>query len=1091
MRKFLLYTFTFILAVIILKAEPDTLSYWDRSGTISAYSNTTYPWQVAHFYPDAPCYIHSVTIYCYGNAGKASVFIAGQEAGSSVPEVVSATGRALRVLNDVQLNAQTNTAVPTVIQLDPPIYIDGNQFFVGLIDLPANTYLATDQTQVSPWCDSKDGGTYLHQALLRNDQEFQGWQLGGYSFLIDAAIDYPTRTSARHFRDITEDYSLPLDLSKNSIAAADLDGDGFQELLITGRLFKNDEGNNFEEITSAAGLSGSPTANAFVDMDNDGDLDILFINEGTGNKSKIFLNNGDGTFEGHDLNIPELKSVTCFSIADINNDKYPDLFIGQLWKTYPVPEPNYLLINNGKNDFVDSTKILYPDYDGTYNYPNAAWDPDKYVYEKNRNSRGSEWVDFDNDGDLDLYVTNYFLQWDELYQNNGNGTFTDIIAQKNIDVNKTGHNHGTGVDWCDYDNDGDMDLLLSQFAHPRFIKEYGHRPLTIYKNSGSPDYNFIDTYDPETFSSKIGIGYEETYAGAVFGDVNNNGYADFLATTYYGCRFIDFYMQNEDNTFENKTFEFGLDGIVTGEDANFIDFDNDGKLDLAMSIDRKFRLFKNYYDLNYDWLAVDLQGDEKSGKWNIIGARVKVYTKNNKTYMQEISCGRGQKMQKPYRLHFGLGLHDEIEKVAVRWPHTDQFEEFFNIEKNKIVNIIQGEGGELQIPGITLLSSPADQSSNIDISTEKLTWNSVSKATKYHIVISEDEEFTKIVSEKNDLTKTEYSISDLEGKKTYYWKVQAGNSLGFGEWSEVWSFTTKETVSETPDPPLLVSPDDGAIEVDRSSVFFQWQVSEKALTYNLQASKTIDFAETVLDITGLTATKFPISDLDVNTSYYWRVRAWNKVGFGDWSEIRMLTTDDSEIDYPTAPVLLSPDNNAENVAQNAFLTWDVGMGASSYHVKVSTYYTVNKDLVIDTTDIRQTRFPVVGLAGETKYYWLVYSVNSRGESEEASPTRSFTTGIFSSVEDLDISPNGFYLSEIQPNPANSFIEFNLGIKSNSYVDLNIYNIQGRKVAEIINKQMVKGTYKIHWNTDKIISGIYYCQLVIGQYSQTKKIIVIK
>jgi hypothetical protein len=1089
MKKLFLIAFALILAYNNSVAIEDTLTYWAKQSGISTYNNPAITMQWAHFYPEAPCHIKKVIVWFYGNAGTANMYIVGQEAGSSVPEVViNSNGATLWGRNGLQFSAQPTTAVANIVEITPNVYIDGNQFFVGFTSISSGMYLATDEVTKSPWCESSDGGTYRYQALFVNDGQQSGWALGEYAYAIDVIVDYPRITPAYHFRDITEDYLIPTNLSRNSIAVADYNNDNFLDLLISGKLYENINGQYFEDVTIQCGLNGSPSGNAFVDTDNDGDLDILFLMQGSGNPSKLFINNGDGTFDEKTLNIPELNSVTCFSIADINNDMLPDLFIGQLWKTYPQSLPNYMLLNDGNNDFTDNTTLLYPDYDGTWNYPNENWDPDNYIVDKNRNSRGSQWVDFDNDGDLDLFVTNYFLQWDEFYRNNGDGSFTDIISQKNIDVHAGGgHNHGTGVDWFDYDNDGDMDLLLSQFAHPRFL-QIDHRPLTIYKNGGESSYNFTDTYDPDEFESTIGLGYEETYAGAAWGDVNNDGLADFIATTYYGCRFIDFYQQKDGNTFENRTFEYGLEGIVTGEDACWLDFDNDGKLDLAMSIDRKFRLFKNYYDLNFDWLELDLQG--KKGQENyIIGARVKVYTDKG-TYMQEISCGRGQKMQKPSRLHFGLGKNATIEKVEVRWPGTTGYEEFFGINKNMIVKLIQDKGGEPEAPEPPILSLPFDGATDINIKADNFKWNSVSNADKYYLQVSESSAFTNLVLDETNINKTEFPMSDLEGEKEYYWRVSAGNFVGYGDWSEEWSFTTTEVITEVPEAPTLITPDDGAINVNLNSDKLQWSEVPDAKEYNLQVSENISFDPTSLDIEHLTVTEFPVSDLNENSSNYWRVRAWNTAGYGEWSSIRNFVTDDSRVDYPLAPVLLTPENGEENVRQDAYMTWEVGEGATKYQLQVSTHYSISQEIVIDKI-IRQNRYPVEELQGETKHYWQVYSINSRGKSEMPSLTSNFTTGIFSKVEELAAPAENVFIQNPAPNPVSDISELKFGITKKSFVSLQILDINGRILETIISKNMSPGTYLVTWPANNITSGFYYIKLSAGIETVTTKLIVIK
>lgn len=1086
MKKLLTFIIVLMISYTYSYSELDTLTYWVRGGSIGAYNNSAITMQWAHFYPEAPCYIKNVIVYFYGNAGSANMYIAGQEAGSSVPEVVGATLIPIWGQNGINFNAQPNTATPTMININPNIYIDGNQFFVGFTGISSGMFLGSDQVKKTPWCTSELGGTYLYQALYINDGT--GWANGENAFLVDVIVDYPRKTSPNYLRDVTEDYLLPLNLGNQSYAVADLDEDSYLDLLISGKLFKNMDGQYFEDITAESGLSGNPTANAIVDIDNDGDLDIIFLMQGAGTKSKLFINDGTGKFTSKDLSIPELNGVTSFSIADINNDKYPDIFIGQLWKTYPESLPNLLLLNNKSNDFTNNTTILYPQYDGTWNYPNEQWDPANNIVNRNRNSRGSQWVDFDNDGDLDLYVTNYFLQKDEFYRNNGDGTFTDIITQKNIDVNKTGSNHGTGVDWYDYDNDGDMDLFLSQFAHPRFIKDYDHRPATIYKNSGAGNFSFTDTYDPANFKSTIGLGYEETYAGGAWGDINNDGRADLVITTFYGCRFIDFYTQKEDNTFENRTFEFGLEGIVTGEDACWLDFDNDGKLDLLIADNGKFRLFKNYYDLNYDWLEVDLQNVD-SEKWNIIGTRVKVQLTNGKVFMQEVSVGRGQKMQKPYRLHFGLDRMAEISKVQVRWTGTTVWEDYYGIAPNKIVKLVKDKGGQPKAPDAPILAKPNNNSVDIPLNGQKLTWNKSAGAESYHIQVATNANFGDIIAENKNTSKAEFTLGKLQSNTKYYWRVSASNFAGTGNFSEVWNFTTIDLGSDVPDAPELLTPDDGAVNVSKRTGKFSWKEVDNATSYTLWVSESYKFDELKINLEGFSFTEYPVADLKSNTTYYWKVRGVNESGEGKWSTMRNFTTDNSNPNYPIAPNLLSPNDNAVNVAQDAYLAWEIGTYATSYNIQVSKVYNFTGELTIDAIT-SNTNYPVFSLEGETKYYWRVYSINARGESDMPSSSRNFTTGIFSDVKDVGFTTKS-YLGDIVPNPSSGMTKFTFGINHPSNVSIKLFDINGSEIATIFEDYRDIGLYNFQWNSESINSGIYSVVFKANGFTNTKKLIIIK
>jgi enediyne biosynthesis protein E4 len=488
-------------------------------------------------------------------------------------------------------------------------------------------------------------------------------------------MDYPSLTSPQYFTDVTANLGLTTTQSNATTAFADINNDSYMDMLVSGALWRNDGGTGFTNITAQAGLAGAPRANAFVDIDNDGDLDILFLM--TSGKSRLFVNDGSNTFTGRDLSLPDLPALSCFSMADINNDKLPDLFVGQLWSKYdangPDLQPNYLFLNNGALDF-------------TLQQGKATTDPP-------RRSRGSCFADFDNDGDLDLYVSNYYLEQDELWQNT-NGVFANVTDAKNVEKavqqSPLYYNHGTGVDWADYDNDGDMDILSPQFCHPQNIRN-GFAGTTIYRNDGAPGYTFTDLW------GQTGIEFEETHASGCFGDVNNDGLVDLMMTVYYNCRYADFYIQQPDHTFEIRTFDYGLDNLVSGEDAAFVDFDNDGDLDLAFADRGQFRLFRNTLPVTNAWVDIDLRST--SANMNAIGARVTVFA-GGQRYMQEVVCGRGQRVEKPLRLHFGLGAASAVDSVLVRWPGRLGSERF--VVTPRAINLLRegtGTASDAAAPG--------------------------------------------------------------------------------------------------------------------------------------------------------------------------------------------------------------------------------------------------------------------------------------------------------------------------------------------------------------------------------------------------------
>ena len=95
------------------------------------------------------------------------------------------------------------------------------------------------------------------------------------------------------------------------------------------------------------------------------------------------------------------------------------------------------------------------------------------------------------------------------------------------------------------------------------------------------------------------------------------------------------------------------------------------------------------------------------------------------------------------------------------------------------------------------------------------------------------------------------------------------------------------------------------------------------------------------------------------------------------------------------------------------------------------------------------------------------------------------------VEDLNVKPEKYYLGEIAPNPLSTFTQFELGIIYNAFVSLNVFDTKGVRVATILSKEMQPGVYKVTWSPEKLSSGIYFLQLIAGNITETRKIVIIK
>lgn len=414
-------TIVFCLIHCFGTAQTDTLSFYNTLNNSLTISAEEYPIQVVRIHPQRSGNLIRVTLYMDGpTTGTCKMLLFGHEGGNNKPEF-------LRPLTEKIIVSKTKIGLEAIeIQLPQSVSINNSQFYIVLNRFIGNFGLKQDTTYQPTFCTSKDGGNYYPTLLMAEDGEWIGVN---HPLSLDVVIEYePKKPSI--FVDVTKDVRLPLNLLNHSIAWGDIDNDNWLDLLVGSNLYKNRQGTfqNRSKRLDSYNKKLNKTM-SFIDMDNDGDLDLLFLGH---KKSKLHINDGKGNFKSKTLRLPPLPSLSAYSIADINKDKYPDIVLAQLWQKYPVPMPNYLFLNNKALNFRDKTKRLYRKHSGQYNYPRRKACkkdvPSTHVPDKNKNkrSRGTQFTDFDLDGDVDLYITNYFLEKDEFYKNNGKGKFKKI-----------------------------------------------------------------------------------------------------------------------------------------------------------------------------------------------------------------------------------------------------------------------------------------------------------------------------------------------------------------------------------------------------------------------------------------------------------------------------------------------------------------------------------------------------------------------------------------------------------------------------------------------------------------------------------------
>ncbi|HEY5534359.1 MAG TPA: FG-GAP-like repeat-containing protein [Ignavibacteria bacterium] len=462
---------------------------------------------------------------------------------------------------------------------------------------------------------------------------------------------------------------------------------------------------SFTKITAGAIVNdgGWSYGCCWADFNNDGYQDLFVVNNQTVNKNNLlYMNNGNGTFTKVTTGIVVNdggSSYGCTS-ADYDNDGYIDLFVTN------YGENNFLYHNNGDgtftkittgaivNDGGNSTGCAWGDYDNdgfvdlfvcNRNQPNFLYHNNGNgtftkittgtIVTNNSNSGGCAWCDYDNDGYLDLYVANAGPAADFLYHNNGNGTFTQITNDPIVnDVL-----HSSGGSWGDYNNDGYMDLFVSGGV-------IGSGEDRLFRNNGNGTFTKI-TSDPI-------VTYNHWAGGSSWGDFNNDGYLDMFVGGYDGINLL--YSNNGNGTFTR--IDTGI--IVTDgnykEGAGWCDYDNDGNLDLFVARNNYFGgnncLYHNEGTGN-KWINIKCVGmiSNKAG----IGA--KLYLKafingNTFTQMREISSQSGGSISGQNNLNafFGLGNAAIIDSIKIVWP-SGIIDKYGLIQPNRFLTAVEGQ----------------------------------------------------------------------------------------------------------------------------------------------------------------------------------------------------------------------------------------------------------------------------------------------------------------------------------------------------------------------------------------------------------------
>jgi len=448
--------------------------------------------------------------------------------------------------------------------------------------------------------------------------------------------------SAVVFKDQTA--ALGLTLGADAACWADIDNDGWVDLCASGVVWKNNAGKSFTRFADTGCVIAA-------DFDNDGFVDLFSYS-----RMKLYHNDGGKGFS--ECPLPELSRTVSRGACwgDFNGDGFVDLYIGgyEDWDA-GITYPSLILINDHGKSF----KLIFTD--------------SRY------RTRGVTACDFNRDGHLDVYVSNYRLQPNLLLLNDGSGRFKDVAAEFNTVATSPGFEggHSIGACWADFDNDGEFDLFAGNFAH---VDDRGDQPKSRFlRNLGAKQgCHFQDL-------GTCGVFYQESYASPAAGDYDNDGNLDLFFTTVYANASFNkknypvLYHNQGGFGFTDATATAGLSELGPTYQAAWADFNHDGHLDLVTC----GKLFVNQGSGN-KWIEVHLAGDGHTVNRSTIGAQVRIKLKD-KILTRQVEAGTGEGNQNDLVLHFGLGTCDESVSLEIFWPNGT-FQTVKDVGTNRLID---------------------------------------------------------------------------------------------------------------------------------------------------------------------------------------------------------------------------------------------------------------------------------------------------------------------------------------------------------------------------------------------------------------------
>ena len=895
-----------------------------------------------------------------------------------------------------------------------------------------------------------------------------------------------------------------------SVTILDWDGDGLDDLLRldngrTAYVSRQIVGSGFEHIELGQMASGSAWAMVAGDFDKNGFVDFVGGWNGT---CKVLMMDDNGA-AGDLITLPQSNFfLQNISVIDVNNDGWLDLF------TCDDNDQSTIYVNDGTGAFSRDDNVI--DFDVTNTDDSGNY--------------GSVWTDFDLDGDMDLYIAKCRQgvtdptdgrRINVLFENNGDGTYTETAADYGIDV---GWQSWTST-FGDIDNDGDFDLLLTNHDFKSQILE----------NDGNN--NYTDITDNTGFDIT-----NMTPIQSMMADLDNDGYLDLLIS---GSDHR-FYKNNGDKTFTLLEDLFNNDDMLTFATG---DLNHDGRIDVFAGYGNIYTtptntddvLWLNTTNNNNHFFTLDLQGTVSNS--GAIGAKAFIYGDWG-VQLREVRAGESYGTVNSAMLYFGLGTSTEIDSVVINWPSglTDKIEnpsvdQFLSVTENECVGpeaIITADGEFVLCGGQTLaLSAPAGYSylwstgettQNIEVSEEgeynvEVISNTDACASQSRVIqVNQTPDETPAVNVIGNTQFCEGGMIELqgpEGLSSYSWN-NGGNEQSImveesGEYTLTIQGSCAEFTSEVVEVTVVsaTTPEaEGAILTEANSVSLS-ATGDNVVWYE-DAEGTIVIAE---------GNTFDTPVISEETTYYvqnstsfgggeenagevapdgssYGQASTNSDVFFNVNEACTLTSVTVTTDTPGERVIELYDNNDVLIdSESIILEEGTTVVNLNFELTPGTNYYLGTDGSVNQTsigsasprlvrDFSQIPFPypynengaieITGTTFGSSYFFYYYDWQIELAPQVCTSDLVPVTVMVDTVTSITDNDNPFTLA---PNPAKDFIRVH-GVDGNA--TFRVLDASGRVVSLMNNSN--NGVI----STSEYPSGIYFIQIVDNQKISTLK-----